>query len=193
MSESSENPYRSPTSTEPGDLWFDRPIFLSGSLRISDALSAVRLSRRFFWLRTAFWTACAVAFIGLLAVVGIDSLEQAPQAALAILLVDVLLFSICVGSVILAVTRLKKFASLQQGWFAPSESVFVPEGISISRPEGPQAFTWDHFRSYRANHRVALLYTAKTKGYLVVARSKLREPNNWEPLLALIAAKLPRS
>ncbi len=192
VSEPGENPYRSPASTtEAGDLLLDRPIFLSGRLQIADALSASRLATRFYWLKLAFWSIAAGAFPGMLGYMGWRSLQLAPRAALTMLIVAGLLIGWFVISVLVAVVRVRRYAARQQGWFAPSDSVFVDEGISISRPEGVETLTWANFQGYRVNHRVALLFTVKTKGYLVVARSKLRDPSTWEPLLALIAAKLP--
>lgn len=194
VSEPGENPYRSPVSTtEPGGPRFDRPIFLSGCMQIADARVASRLATRFFWLKWPFWTLAAGAFPGMLAYMGWQSLQLAPHAALTMLMVAGLLIGWILISVLVAVVRTRRYAKRQQGWFAPSESVVVEEGLSISRPEGVETLTWADFQSYRANHRVALLFTARTKGYLVVARSKLRDPSTWEPLLALIAAKLPRA
>lgn len=88
--------------------------------------------------------------------------------------------------------RVHRVAMSRAGIFAATDSSISRAGLVLFASGEPTIIEWSAFRGYRANRSVVLLYFAAAPGWIVVARRKLRNANQWKSLKKLVEINLPK-
>jgi hypothetical protein len=165
----------------------DTEFVLSGRLTVHDAVRAHRLAARSYCLCAMFAILIVAVFAIVLIAVAISSRPYSPEASNVLFLVAcVILPAILMIWYAVGRLRLHRSASTGYGMFAPTHSTFSPARIIITSDGAKAELDWSAFSHYVSNDAVALMYFKNSKGYLILARTKLADPNEWDGFLSMI-------
>ena len=187
----SSNPYQAPESlsVDQADApKFSHRVQLQGSLRFADVLHTHGLILKRRWLYAFGFTVIYVAFVLALGML---------SSAASILDNTFLLLGLIVGPGILPFTLLAVVIRLRQdekhkvGVFLPTQSTIDFDGIRGSVGVKEVTLPWAAFSSYANSERVILLFLKDSNNHLIVARSKLVDPSDWNELLEFLAHAFP--
>lgn len=160
---------------------------LSGCLTVEDALAAHRLATRGFWPRLVFAISIISVFSIVLIAIAVSSRQYSPGAANVMLLVACVIFpALLIVPFLVGRLRLRRFAQNQLGMFAPTKSTFSPAGIVATSANAKTEFEWLLFSHCVSNDSVAIVYYQDSKQHLILARSKLETPDDWESFVSMI-------
>jgi uncharacterized membrane protein YhaH (DUF805 family) len=165
----------------------DTEFVLSGRLTVHDAVRAHRLAARGYWPYAMIAILIIAVFAIILIAVAISSRSYSPEASNVMFLVAcVILPAILMIWYAVGRLRLHRFARTGYGMFAPTHSTFSPARIIITSDGAKAELDWSVFSHYVSSDAVALVYFKNSKGYLILARTKLADPNEWDGFLSMI-------
>ncbi|MHB0958936.1 MAG: hypothetical protein ACYC0X_26655 [Pirellulaceae bacterium] len=168
----------------------DTEFVLSGCLTVNDAIQAHRLATRGFWPRATLAILIVAVFVIILFAVAVSSRPYSPEASNVMLLVAcVILPAILIIRYAVGRLRLHRFARTGYGMFAPTHSTFSPTKILTTSDGAKAEFDWSVFSHYVSNEAVALVYFKNSKQHLIVARTKLDDPNRWDDFVSMIRSQ----
>ncbi len=111
-----------------------------------------------------------------------------PQSSMILLVACVLLPGVLVVFHVVGRLRLRRFARNQFGMFAPTHSTISADGILATSENAQAQFEWSFFSQMRVNGLVVVLFYKNSPGYLILARSKLTNPDHWNGLVESVRA-----
>lgn len=88
--------------------------------------------------------------------------------------------------------RLVRDSKRQIGIFAKTETVLARDGIRSTATNDGVAIPWETFNGFLNSQRVVLLFLKETGNHLIISRTKLTQPDDWDVLLDFLDERFPR-
>lgn len=181
------NPYQPPQPHRVGGESSGDNFVLSGCLTVEDALAAHRLTTRGFWPRIVLAVSIIFVFSIVLIAIAVSSRPYSPDASNVMLLVACVIFpALLIVPFLVGRIRLRRFARNKLGMFAPTHSTFSPAGIVATAANAKTELEWPLFSHCVSNESVAVVFYQNSKQHLILARSKLEPPGDWESFVSMI-------
>ncbi|MEZ6119485.1 MAG: hypothetical protein R3C28_23355 [Pirellulaceae bacterium] len=187
---SSFNPYQAPEGDTSG-ISPAESYQTSGHITVKEYKMVMRLlqnkrTRVKGWLLT-IWAIAFVAFFGLLGVVVIQTV---PEYTFRIIFVVGLLMGLMFVKPIYVWRTLRRMEAERFGIFADMQSFYSPSGI-VKNSGGTQTeYSWAVCTTMVANDTVGAIHIKNTGIWLVLARSRLTQPGDWDSFLDFIRMQI---
>ena len=134
-----------------------------------------------------------VTFSLVILAMAVTSRPYSPEASNRMMLVVCVLFPVLIAiPLVRSRLILHSMARKKLDVFSPTQTTISKSGLKISDEHSTTEINWSAFKSWRANHTVAILFFTSS-GYLLIARQKLDNRDEWEGLIGLIRGHVPAS
>lgn len=187
------NPYSPPkddpsVSYESESAVLPRDIFLTGSMSIHDVLRTQVLILRRRWLYAFLTLGTYIAFV---LVLGLFTPGDSIFGNTFMLLGLVIMPAILPFTLLMIFLRLRRDAKLKAGIFAATETRLTAIGIETLSGENQASISWTSFSRFLCSQHVILLFLKDSNDHLIVARSKLVNPEDWSVLSDFLHQRFP--
>ena len=187
LSDVDPNPYQPPRPSHLDDESNGASFVLSGCLTVEDVLTARRLAIRGFWPRIILGVSIISLFLIVLIVIAFSSRPSSSGTLKYALFVACVVFpTFLIGPFLLGRFSLHRSARVKRGVFAPIHLTFSPEGVIATSANSKSEIKWPLFSHCVSNDSVALIYYSNSKQHLILARSTLESPDQWDDFISMI-------
>jgi len=203
LADDSPNPFASPSvDTEhagPNDAshaapW-GGPITLEGALSAADlrrAFSSARLLRyRIAWLILVV-VLVPIFIVGFILSVGDYSSGKSSIFGPLLIGSGLLGIGAFLGFFVASQILLGLASSRGKGVFQPCKVIVDNEGLHITTEFASSDVAWKSFSKFWSLESLVVLYDEPSQSLRVLARAMLKDGNDWDRLVSLVATKVPR-
>ena len=188
------NPYAAPKNassqaTDDNGARLPHEIQLRGSMSVRDVLMTQALLLRHRWFYAALTLGIYISFVLALGLLSPNGLFGSTFMVLGLIIMPAIL----PFTLMMIFLRLRRDANQQVGIFAATETRLSDDGIHTQMDQSDPALKWASFSRFLASEHVILLFLKDSNDHLIVARSKLVDPEDWSKLLQFLSQRYART
>ncbi len=188
------NPYQPPQDASREQTYspnavLPREITMEGSMPVRDVLHTqlLILSRR--WIYAVL---CLGLYVGFVLALGLLNPTGNVFGSTFMVLGFIVMPAILPLTLVMVYLRLLRDSNRKIGIFSKTETVLAPDGIRSTMTNDGASIPWSTFNGFLNSQRVVLLFLKKTSNHLIISRTKLTEPDDWDVLLEFLDQRFPR-